>query len=131
MDKRSLAILGATGSIGTQALEVVREHPGSFEISVLTANRNVDLLIRQALEFRPGVVVIGDDAHYKTLSEALSATGILVQSGPSALKEVVQREDVDLVLTAMVGASGLEPTMKAIDAGKDIALANKETLVIG
>lgn len=131
MDKRRLAILGATGSIGTQALEVVREHPGSFEISVLTANRNVDLLIRQALEFRPRVVVIGDDAHYKTLSEALSATGILVQSGPSALKEVVQREDVDLVLTAMVGASGLEPTMKAIDAGKDIALANKETLVIG
>jgi len=131
MDKRRLAILGATGSIGTQALEVVREHPGSFEISVLTANRNVDLLISQALEFRPRVVVIGDDAHYKILSEALSATGILVQSGPSALKEVVQREDVDLVLTAMVGASGLEPTMKAIDAGKDIALANKETLVIG
>lgn len=131
MDKRRLAILGATGSIGTQALEVVRAHPESFEISVLTANRNVDLLISQALEFNPQVVVIGDETYYKTLSDALSGTGILVQSGRSALKEVVQREEVDLVLTAMVGAAGLEPTLAAIHAGKDIALANKETLVIG
>lgn len=131
MDKRRLAILGATGSIGTQALEVVRAHSESFEISVLTANRNVDLLISQALEFNPQVVVIGDETYYKTLSDALSGTGILVQSGRSALKEVVQREEVDLVLTAMVGAAGLEPTLAAIHAGKDIALANKETLVIG
>lgn len=131
MDKKRLAILGATGSIGTQALEVVRAHPESFEISALTAHRNVDLLIRQALEFRPKVVVIGDETHYKTLLDALSGSGISVQSGKSALKEVVQREEIDVVLTAMVGAAGLEPTLAAMDAGKDIALANKETLVIG
>ena len=131
MDNKRLAILGSTGSIGTQALDVVRTHTDKFQVNLLTANRNIDLLIRQALEFKPRMVVIGDESHYPTLRDALSGTGIQVASGMAALVEAVQHEEIDLVLTAMVGAVGLEPTLAAIDAKKDIALANKETLVIG
>jgi 1-deoxy-D-xylulose-5-phosphate reductoisomerase len=128
---KSLALLGATGSIGTQTLEVVRQQPGRFRVAVLTAQRNVALLAAQAREFRPAVVVIGDESQYQLLKEALAAhpeTEVL--AGPAALAEVVTRPDVDVVLTALVGYAGLLPTVAAIRAGKDIALANKETLVV-
>lgn len=128
---KSLALLGATGSIGTQALEVVRQQPGRFRVAVLTAQRNAELLAAQAREFRPAAVVIGDAAQYQFLKQALAGqpeTEIL--AGPDALTEVVTRPDVDVVLTALVGYAGLLPTVAAIRAGKDIALANKETLVV-
>ncbi|MDR2956000.1 MAG: 1-deoxy-D-xylulose-5-phosphate reductoisomerase [Prevotella sp.] len=128
--KRNIAILGSTGSIGTQALDIVREHPDHFEIYALTANENVDLLIQQAREFNPEVVVITNDAKYDQLKEALSDLPIKVWAGSDSIAQVVQSEPIQMVLTAMVGYSGLKPTINAIKAGKAIALANKETLVV-
>ncbi len=130
MAKKHLAILGSTGSIGTQALEVIREHSDHFQVEVLTARRNADLLIQQALEFKPNAVVITEESFYKKVSDALFSEGIKVYTGESALCDVVQMEDVHMVLTAMVGFAGLKPTIAAIKAKKHIALANKETLVV-
>lgn len=130
LQKRRLAILGSTGSIGTQALEVIREQKDRFEVEVLTSNNKVDLLIRQALEFKPNAVVIGDSSHYSTLRDALSGESVKVYAGPEALEQVVQMDSIDMVLTALVGYAGLRPTLSAIRAGKHIALANKETLVV-
>ncbi|NDV68762.1 1-deoxy-D-xylulose-5-phosphate reductoisomerase [Dysgonomonas sp. 25] len=127
---RKIAILGSTGSIGTQALEVVREHKDLFEIYALTANNQVDLLIKQAREFLPEVVVIANEEKYEVLKDALSDLPIKVWTGSDSIAQVVQSEPIDMVLTAMVGYSGLLPTINAIKAGKAIALANKETLVV-
>lgn len=128
--KKRIALLGSTGSIGTQTLEVVKTYPDLFEISVLTANRNVDLLIEQALIYRPNVVVIVDEAGYEKANEVLFKEGIKVYTGEEALATVTEMDEVDIVLTALVGFSGLKPTIRAINAGKNIALANKETLVV-
>lgn len=128
--KRHLAILGSTGSIGTQALEVVGEHPELFEVYALTANNQVDVLINQARKFMPEVVVIANEQKYPELKEALEDLPIKVWAGSDAIAQVVQAEPIDLVLTAMVGYAGLKPTIAAIKAGKAIALANKETLVV-
>lgn len=128
--KRKLAILGSTGSIGTQALEVVREHNGKFEVYAITANNSIELLIKQAREFLPEVVVIANDDKYVELKEALSDLPIKVWSGMDSIVQVVQSEPIDIVLTAMVGYAGLAPTISAIKAKKTIALANKETLVV-
>jgi len=130
LEKRNLAILGSTGSVGTQALEVVRSFPERFDISVLTANNNYETLIAQALEFRPMAVVILQNDLYSPVEEALSGTGIQVLSGADALSEVVELEQINVVLNAIVGSAGLKPTINAIQKGKDIALANKETLVV-
>ena len=127
---RGIAILGSTGSIGTQALEVVREQQDALHVEVLSAHRNADLLIAQAKEFKPNAVVIGDDTKWKQVNDALFDDGIKVYSGAEALEQVVEVDGIDMVLTAMVGAAGLKPTLRAIDAGKHIALANKETLVV-
>lgn len=127
---RGIAILGSTGSIGTQALDVVRDQRDALHVEVLSAHSNADLLIAQALEFKPNVVVIGDDAKWKQVNDALFDEGIKVYSGAEALEQVVEVDGIDMVLTAMVGAAGLKPTLRAIDAGKHIALANKETLVV-
>ncbi|MCI7705554.1 MAG: 1-deoxy-D-xylulose-5-phosphate reductoisomerase [Parabacteroides sp.] len=128
--KRQLAILGSTGSIGTQALEVVGEHPDRFEVYALTANNQVDLLINQARKFMPEVVVIANEQKYPELKEALEDLPIKVWAGSDAIAQVVQAKPIDMVLTAMVGYAGLKPTIAAIKAGKAIALANKETLVV-
>lgn len=128
--KRKLAILGSTGSIGTQALDVVRQHSDNFEVYALTANRQVDLLIQQAKEFSPEVVVIADESLYEYLKEALADLPIKVWAGSDSIAQVVESQPIDIVLTAMVGYSGLKPTIHAIKAGKTIALANKETLVV-
>lgn len=128
--KRQLAILGSTGSIGTQALEVVSEHPDLFEVYALTANNQVDLLINQARKYMPEVVVIANEKKYPELKEALEDLPIKVWAGAEAIVQMVQSEPIDMVLTAMVGYSGLKPTIAAIRAGKAIALANKETLVV-
>ena len=128
--KKRIAILGSTGSIGTQALEVIQQNPEKFEVEVLTANNNVDILIGQAKKFQPNAVVIANPDKYKNVSEALINEPIKVYAGAEALNQVVQMETIDLVLTAMVGYSGLIPTFNAIKAGKNIALANKETLVV-
>ena len=128
--KRQLAILGSTGSIGTQALEVVSEHPDRFEVYALTANNQVDLLINQARKFMPDVVVIANKQKYPELKEALEDLPIKVWAGSDAIAQVVQAAPIDMVLTAMVGYAGLKPTIAAIKAGKAIALANKETLVV-
>lgn len=125
-----LTILGSTGSIGTQTLDIVREHPERFSITALTARRNWELLARQAIEFHPEVVVIGDETYYDRLCDALSGSGITVEAGTKAIAEAAGRHDADTVVTAMVGYSGLEPTIEAIRQGKRIALANKETLVV-
>tara|TARA_Y100001980_G_scaffold46067_2_gene28314 strand:- start:114833 stop:115999 length:1167 start_codon:yes stop_codon:yes gene_type:complete len=130
LNKKRIAILGSTGSIGTQALEVIALHEELFEVEALTAQNNWELLIDQAIKFKPNVVVITNDDHYLQVQEALDPYDIKVFSGTNALESIVQMEDVDLVLTALVGYSGLKPTIKAIEAGKDIALANKETLVV-
>lgn len=130
MNRKRLAILGSTGSIGTQALQVVSEHPDLYEVRVLTANTRAAELIGQALRFNPDAVVIADESKYPEVSEALKDTTIKVYAGRQALKEVVEMDTVDIVLTATVGISGLEPTVAAIKAGKQIALANKETLVV-
>lgn len=129
-EKRKLAILGSTGSIGCQALEVIEANPDRFETEVLSAHSNAKLLIKQALKFKPNCVVIGDESKYKEVSEALWKEDIKTYAGLEALRQVVEMEDVDMVLTAVVGAVGLEPTLAAIRAGKPIALANKETLVV-
>ena len=128
--KRHLAILGSTGSIGTQALEVVDEHPDLFEVYALTANNQVDLLIEQARKYMPEVVVIANETKYPELKEALEDLPIKVWAGSEAIAQVVQMEPIDMVLTAMVGYAGLRPTIEAIKKGKAIALANKETLVV-
>jgi 1-deoxy-D-xylulose-5-phosphate reductoisomerase len=128
--KKRIAILGSTGSIGTQALEVIKQNPEKFEVEVLTANNNVDILIGQAKKFQPNAVVIANPDKYKYVSEALKNEPIKVYAGADSLNQVVQMETIDLVLTAMVGYSGLIPTYNAIKAGKNIALANKETLVV-
>jgi len=128
--KRHIAILGSTGSIGTQALEVMEANPEVFELEVLTANGNADLLIEQSLKYRPNAVVIGDERHYAKVKDALFDEGIKVYAGEDALAQVVEMEEIDIVLTALVGYAGLRPTMAAIRAGKHIALANKETLVV-
>lgn len=127
---KNIAILGSTGSIGTQALEVVLEQPNSFQVSVLTAQNNADLLIEQALQFQPkAVVIVNSDLEAKVKS-ALSGQNIQVLAGKDALTEVVQLPEIELVLTALVGYAGLAPTIQAIKSKKDIALANKETLVV-
>ncbi len=128
--KRNIIILGSTGSIGTQALDIVREHPDNFEVYALTANENVDLLIKQAREFSPEVVVIANEKKYDQLKEALKDLPVKVWAGSESIAQVVESSPVDMVLTAMVGYSGLKPTINAIKAGKAIALANKETLVV-
>ena len=128
--KKSIAILGSTGSIGTQALEVIALNPDRFEVEVLTANNNTSLLIEQAKQFLPNVVVIANDEKYSEVKEALSGLPVKVFAGNRAIEQVVQMETIDMVLTAMVGYSGVIPTIKAIEAGKHIALANKETLVV-
>jgi len=128
--KKHIAILGSTGSIGTQALDVIASHPESFEVEVLTAQNNADLLIEQARKFNPNAVVIVNEDSYSKVKEALLPLNIKVFAGENALSSVVQMDSIDLVLTALVGYSGLKPTMKAIEAGKNIALANKETLVV-
>ncbi|MCF2504156.1 1-deoxy-D-xylulose-5-phosphate reductoisomerase [Dyadobacter sp. CY107] len=128
--KKNIAILGSTGSIGTQALEVMEANPEIFSVSVLTAQENADLLIEQASKFLPKAVVIGNEKYFDKVKSALSTFNIHVYSGIEALVSVVESDDIDTVLTAMVGYAGLLPTIHAIKAGKDIALANKETLVV-
>ena len=127
---RGIAVLGSTGSIGTQALDVIREQRDALHVEVLSAHNNADLLVKQALEFKPNVVVIGNEEKWKEVNDALFDLGIKVYSGAEALEQVVETDGIDMVLTAMVGAAGLKPTMRAIQAGKHIALANKETLVV-
>ena len=127
---RNLAILGSTGSVGTQALEVVSKHPDLFGVYALTANNRVDLLIEQARRYMPEVVVIANEQKYPEVKEALEDLPIKVWAGSEAIAQVVQMEPIDMVLTAMVGYAGLKPTISAIKAGKAIALANKETLVV-
>lgn len=129
-EKRRVAILGSTGSIGTQALEVIREQADYLEVEVLTAHNNVDLLIEQSIAFQPNAVVIGNPAHYDKLKEALAPYPVKVYAGEKALCQIVEMDSIDIVLTAMVGFAGLRPTIHAIEAGKPIALANKETLVV-
>jgi len=128
--KKRLAILGSTGSIGTQALEIVDAYPELFSVEVLTANNNTDLLIKQALKYRPSVVVIANDEKYNEVYEALAIKGFSVLSGMLSLQQCVQLESVDMVIAAMVGYSGLLPVINAIKAKKQVALANKETLVV-
>ena len=128
--KKQIAILGSTGSIGKQTLEVIAEHPDLFEVYAITAHRSADLLIQQAREFKPEVVVIADESLYKKVSDALSDLPIKVWAGADALCQVVEAEPIHIVVTAMVGFAGLRPTVSAIKAHKTIALANKETLVV-
>lgn len=128
--KKRIAILGSTGSIGTQALDVIREQKAHFEVEVLTANNNLELLIQQAIEFKPNVVVIANKEKADALKSALANEPIKIYSGMEAISQVVEMESVDIVLTAMVGYAGLIPTIHAIKAKKPIALANKETLVV-
>ena len=130
-DKRHIAILGSTGSIGRQALDVVRQHKDRFEVELLTANNSSELLIRQALEFMPANVVICNESKYQEVADALQPHDIKVFTGMDSVCALVGSEDIDIVLTALVGFSGLRPTVSAIEAGKIIALANKETLVAG
>ena len=127
---KRIAILGSTGSIGTQALDVIKQHPDQFQAHTLTAGSNAELLIKQAREFKPDTVVIANEDKYATVSQALSDLPIKVYAGPEALCQVVESTQIDMVLTAMVGFAGLRPTIAAIKAGKAIALANKETLVV-
>ncbi|HMT96359.1 MAG TPA: 1-deoxy-D-xylulose-5-phosphate reductoisomerase [Ferruginibacter sp.] len=128
--KKRLAVFGSTGSIGTQALDVVRSHPGIFEVAILTAQTNDELLLQQALEFKPALVVIGDESKYAKLKSALASTTITVASGEAALEDAAALDSYDVMLAAIVGFAGLKPTLKAVENGKMIALANKETLVV-
>jgi len=128
--KKNVAILGSTGSIGTQTLEVIRSHPEKFQVEVLTAQNNADSLISQAIEFQPNCVVISNEKLYEKVRDVLLPMGIKVFAGEKALSDVVTMESIDIVMTALVGYSGLIPTMNAIESGKAIALANKETLVV-
>ena len=129
-ENKRVAILGSTGSIGTQTLDVIRQHPDWFTVEVLTAQHNWELLVAQALEFKPNAVVIGNEDHYSKVKEALSGEPIKVFAGQKAIAQVVEMDTIDVVLTALVGYAGLIPTVHAIRAGKQIALANKETLVV-
>jgi len=129
-ETKNIAILGSTGSIGKQALEVIRANETVFAVEVLAANSNADLLIEQALEFNPNCVVIADESKYHYVKEALKTSDVKVFAGNKALAEVVEMDDIDMVLAAIVGYAGLESTIAAINAGKQIALANKETLVV-
>lgn len=128
--KKGIAILGSTGSIGTQALDVIASHPDKFELLVLSAENNADLLVSQAIRFKPDSVVISNPEKYNQVAEALAGEPIKVFAGKESLAQIVSHTDIDMVLTAMVGSAGLLPTMNAIKAGKNIALANKETLVV-
>ena len=128
--KQQLCILGSTGSIGTQALDVVRQHPDRYEVYCLTANNSVEKLARQAREFKPAAVVIANEAHYEALQELLRDEPVKVYAGKEALEQIVSAEPIDMILAAMVGFSGLVPTIKAIESHKKICLANKETLVV-
>jgi 1-deoxy-D-xylulose-5-phosphate reductoisomerase len=128
--RKRIAILGSTGSIGTQALEVISRHSEEFEITVLTARNNIDLLIKQALEFVPKHIVISNPDKYQEVADALSAFPTKVHAGEMELEQIVQIDEIDIVLTALVGFAGLLPTVSALKSGKNIALANKETLVV-
>jgi 1-deoxy-D-xylulose-5-phosphate reductoisomerase len=128
--KRKIAILGSTGSIGTQAIEVIQEQKQHFEVELLAAHNNAELLIKQAIAVQPNAVVIGNEDKYQMVKEALQPHDIKVFAGADALEQAVTMEGIDVVLTAMVGYAGLKPTLAAINAGKQIALANKETLVV-
>ncbi len=128
--KKNIAILGSTGSIGTQTLDVIRANPDSFCVEVLTGNGNADLLIKQALEFQPNTVVIADESKYEQVKQALQPHDIKVFAGNKSVADVVQMDSIDMVVAAIVGYAGLESTISAIKAGKQIALANKETLVV-
>lgn len=128
--KKRIAVFGSTGSIGTQALEVIRANPKLFTAEILTAQSNEELLIKQALEFNPNAVVIGDDSKYRVVQEALSSTNVKVFAGESALQEVADFDDYDMMLAGIVGFAGLRPTLKAVEKGKSVGLANKETLVV-
>ncbi len=128
--RKRIAIFGSTGSIGTQALDVVRTHPSEFEVVALTAQTNDELLIAQAMEHRPDCVVIGDDKKYERVKQALSGTDIKVYAGEDALEQVADLDIYDVMLAAIVGFAGLKPTLKAVSKGKKVALANKETLVV-
>jgi 1-deoxy-D-xylulose-5-phosphate reductoisomerase len=129
-DKKGIAILGSTGSIGTQALEVISAYPEYFDLQVITAGKNAELLIEQALKYQPNTIVIGDENQYLKVKEALKDEDIHVYCGEDALCQVVESNEIHTVLTALVGYAGLKPTIHAINAGKTIALANKETLVV-
>jgi len=128
--KRRIAILGSTGSIGTQALQVIDEHPGLFEVEVLTAWNNADLLVQQARKYNPNAVVIGCEEKYKWVCDQLNDCPVKIYAGKEAVAQVSSMGTVDMVLVALVGFSGLMPTMRALEAGKPVALANKETLVV-
>lgn len=128
--KKRIAILGSTGSIGTQTLDVISQNPDHFEVEVLTANNNVDLLVQQAKRFRPNMVVISNECRYETVRDALKDEPVKVFAGRDAINQVVALDSVDMVMSALVGYAGLIPTLNAIRAGKQIALANKETLVV-
>ena len=128
--KKNIAILGSTGSIGTQALDIVRSHPDLYGAEVLTAQTNCDLLIRQAIEFGPNAVVIGNVSCYAKVAEALKPYPVKVFAGEDSISQIVEMDGIDLVVSALVGYAGLKPTLNAINAGKNIALANKESLVI-
>jgi len=130
INKKNITILGSTGSIGTQTLDVIRGNADVFSVFLLTANSNADLLIRQAIEFVPEYAIICDKTKYQHVKEALANTSVKVLAGIEAIIDTVTHPDIDIVVTAMVGFAGLEPTIAAIKAGKDIALANKETLVV-
>jgi 1-deoxy-D-xylulose-5-phosphate reductoisomerase len=127
---KHVAILGSTGSIGTQALDVIRANPQHFVVEVLVANSNSELLIKQALEFKPNAVVIVDETKYKEVKDVLFSHDIKVYAGSKALEQIVEMETIDIVLTAIVGYAGLASTINAIKFKKAIALANKETLVV-
>ncbi len=128
--QKRIAIFGSTGSVGKQALEVIKSNPGKFSVEVLTAHNNNELLIRQALDFNPNVVVVGNEEKYQEVKKALAATDVKVFAGEKALEEVAAMDCYDLMLAAIVGYAGLKPTLKAIENKKAIALANKETLVV-
>ena len=128
--KKRIAILGSTGSIGTQALEVIAANKELLEVELLTANTNHELLIEQALKHKPNTVVIGDKEKFAVVSNALQSHNIKVFAGYESIVQLMESDTIDMVLTAMVGFSGLQPTIAAINAGKNIALANKETLVV-
>lgn len=129
-NKKQIAILGSTGSIGTQALEVIAQNKSLFDVYALTANNQVDLLIAQARHYQPEMVAIANEAHYSKLKDALADLDIKVFAGADSVAQIAEMQPIDIVLTAMVGYSGLKPTINAIKAGKKIALANKETLVV-
>ncbi|MGF2413455.1 1-deoxy-D-xylulose-5-phosphate reductoisomerase [Ferruginibacter sp.] len=130
MQKKRIAIFGSTGSIGTQALDVIRANTDLFEVEILTAQSNDELLIKQALEFKPNAVVIGDETRYQKVKDALDKTLVKVFAGEKALEEVADFDSYDMMLAGIVGFAGLKPTMKAVEKGKAVGLANKETLVV-